>query len=260
MKNLGTAKGALILMIFVVLSYMVYSYFWGRRQLSDETLDIVTISDDFNALDDELWYAGEWLTHNPATDRLMFSDGVVELPVTQNDKGPYLLSKPIAVKDYNIIKIKRKVKVHYGSDYFAAGLAVFQTSRSDLVPIAKDKLPFGSALVLVEYARDYGENTARPGLENIRLLAPDWQANDNYALIEPIFDSWFDEELIIDNNEGKIHYIVNGQTHTIKSYAIVEPYIRIWMHSFGAYTGHNVSIDKIEITLTYAENEALNND
>ncbi len=256
MKILKSKMGY-ILIVIIVVAYFGYSFFNAKTHVPTDTMiDIKKMRDDFDSIDKNQWYAGEWLTHHLIRDKISVVDGVVSLAVNQNDKAPYLLSKPFELGDYDIIKIKRRVKLHYGSDYFVAGMVVFESDNNNFTPKLDSNLPFGDAVVMVEYAHDFGDNTKRPGEDVIRIMAPDWQVNDNFELAPIVYDTWFTEELIIDNS-GKITYTVNDQTYQLKSSGINAKYFRIWQHGFGAYTGHNVEIDWIEITMTSSENEAL---
>ncbi len=251
------SKIGYILIIIIVVAYFGYGFLKSNNPATaDDMIDVKHIHDDFEKLNKARWYAGEWLTHRPIDESIAVVDGVVSLAVRQNDKAPYLLSKPIEVADYDIIKIKRRVKLHYGSDYFAAGMVIFESDSNRFKPKLDSAMPFGNAVVMVEYAHDFGDNTQRPGEDVIRVLAPDWQTNDNFELAPIAYDTWFTEELVIDNN-GQITYTVDDETYELEGNGINSKYFRIWMHGYGAYTGHNVEIDWVDITMTSSENEAL---
>ncbi len=264
MKSFRSTRGIVALLIFIGFAYAVVSLRQSDGiQLNMLPTQPIVITEDFKTLNRDLWYVGQWLTDEPAYDKIKLESETISLPVEIEDEGPYLISRPIKMEEYNVVTIKRRVKVHAGSDYFVGGLGVFQTDSSTMKPGFDEFRPYGSPVVLVEYAYDYGIDTKRPGDENIRLLAPNWEADDNYALLPPIFDKWFNEELVIDNVQGKVFYTVNERTIEVDSSGIQYPYFRIFMHSFGAYTGHNVMIDNIEITLSksdieVAESEELN--
>ncbi len=257
MKKLNFNR-IIVLVIFVVAAYFIYGYFGpAAKKMNEKTLKTVQIRDDFDEPNSDMWYAGQWLTHSPADDKVVYDEGLVSLEVKEKDRGPYLLSKPIAIEDYDIVKIRRRLRVHYGSDYFAGAMVVFEGEAADLEPQIGSQLPFGRAVVMLEYAHDYSEYTKRPGKDAIRLMSPDWQVNHNYVLVPPIYDKWFDEELVIDNNSGKATYTVNGKPYSVDSAGIGAEYFRIWMHGYGANEGHRVDVDWIEVTLTSAENEAV---
>jgi hypothetical protein len=251
----------IVFLVFVVSAYFIYTNVsFDDLAIKRQELDIITYFDGFEVLDREMWYVGEWETHESAYNKVFLSDNIIKIPVNETDKGPYLLSKPIALGEKEIIKIKRRTKLKYGSDYFAGGLVVFETDQEEFKPDARRGLPFGNAVILVEYAHDQNENTQRPGTDVFRLLAPDWETNKNYVLAEPIFDEWFVEELIINTYTGRVSYILNDKVYSIKSIAITKPYIRIWMHAYGEYTGHELEIDYFELKLTDPENESLEKD
>ncbi|MCK8061706.1 MULTISPECIES: hypothetical protein [unclassified Fusibacter] len=251
----------LVFLVFIIFSYLIYTNVsFDELSIKKNELDIVTYFDGFETLDREMWYVGEWETHESAYNKVFLEDNVITIPVKETDRGPYLLSKPIPLDGKDIIKIKRRTRIKYGSDYFAGGLVVFETDQDDFKPDSRRGLPFGNAVILVEYAHDQSVDTQRPGTDAFRLLAPDWETNKNYVLAEPIFDEWFVEELIINTYNGRVTYIINGKDYTLKSIALTKPYIRIWMHAYGEYTGHQVEIDYFELKLTTPENESIERD
>ncbi len=257
--NNSKLKGITIVLVAAILVAVILFVFVFNKTDNkvEETYTPLRYKDSFTTLDKEFWYAGQWLTNEPVYDELELTDDTIVLSVNEEDKAPYLLSKPIALEDYDLIKIKRRAWLHAASDYFAGGFAVFQTDYSEKEPESGVETPYGEAVILVEYAYDYGVETDRPGEENIRLLGPDWHEEDNYALLPPLFDQWFVEELIIDNANNMAYYTVNGREVEVYTNAITKPYIRIFMHGYGAFTGHKLAVDDIEIKLLNTEAESV---
>lgn len=245
----------IVFIVFVVFAYFVFQF--GILKSQEDQFDVYHYVDGFDSLDRDYWFVGEWETHKSAFSKVFLEDGVLTIPVKETDRGPYVLSEPILVGDREILKIKRRVKVHYGSDYFAGGLVIFETDDNTFRPDPNVGLPFGNALILVEYAHDVQEGTERPGRDNFRLLAPDWKLNKNYVLAEPIYDEWFIEELTYNTYTGRVTYEINDKAYTLRSLALTKDYIRIWMHAYGSFTGHQVQVDYMDITLTYPEVEAI---
>lgn len=238
-------KKILFVFIFILGSYALFTYNFKTRFNTPELPP--TIFDGFSVLDRELWYVGEWESHKPAYSKVFFEDGILSIPVNEADKGAYLLSKPIEIGRNERIQIKRVVKIHAGSDYFAGGMALFQTEDVDIRPDITKAMPLGNAGILVEYAKDLLDTNTRPGDVTFRLLAPNWSQDGNYVLIDPIFDEWFTETLTYNVKTGDVVYNIEGKDYTLKSAALSQPYLRIWMHSYGHFTGHEVAVDSIEI-------------
>jgi len=245
-------KKIIVFAIFAALAYSIFSADIKESQIEKIP---VTIYDSFQKINREMWFVGEWETFFSAFHKVIIDDGVLEIPVNEVDRGPFLISRPIEVGDKGVIKIKRKTLVHYGNNQFTGGFAVFETNSEDFIP-SKDQEGnhnFGNALVLVEYVHD--EDSNRPGRDTFRVLAPDWDDNKNYVLAEPIFNKWFIEELTIDKFTGRIVYEINGKEYSLKGRPITSDYIRIFMHSYGKNTGHFIKVDYLETTLTYSDIE-----
>lgn len=243
-------KKIIVFALFALLAFTVF-----RLDIKEYQTEKVpeTIYDSFQKLNRSMWFVGEWGTFFSAYDKVIIDDGVLEIPVNEVDRGPFLISKPIPIGDKGIIQIKRKALVHYGNNQFTGGFAVYETNSEDFIASVDEngRNNFGNGLVLVEYVHD--EDSNRPGRDTFRVLAPDWEDNKNYVLAEPLFNQWFIEELIIDRFTGRIIYKVNGKEYTLKGRPITSDYIRIFMHSYGKYTGHFIKVDYIETTLTYTE-------
>jgi len=240
-------KRILVFILFVAVAYGIYTF--GFNQTKKIISEPFVLYDGFNQIDRETWYVGEWETHQAAYSKVFVENGIVRLPVNETDRGPYLLSLPILRTGYDLLSIKRRVLVAPANGYFAGGFAVFETDDDRFRPTAQDQLPFGNAGLLIEYAQDPLEMTTRPGEEAIRLLAPNWRDN-NVVTIEPIFGEWFTEEITYDLKNGAVTYKLNDKSYTLKSIPLTKSYIRLWMHSFGHFTGHQISIDYIEVRLT----------
>lgn len=211
------------------------------------------LMEEFDSLDEEMWYVGEWGTGFPTKKGISVKNGVLTATVTETDKGPFLLSKPIELKSNSLVTIKRRVKLHYGNDQFTGAFSLIQTDQRTVKPQMLDKLwykNFGESLMLMEYVHSEDKESKRPGNHNFRLLVPDWETTDNYALGDPIFDEWFEETFTFDCNTGRITYTNGGKLMVLKGYRPSESLIRIFMHPYGFYTGHEMKIDWIEIKVT----------
>lgn len=244
-------KKLVIFMVFI-LSVAGFYYF----QFVEESADVEAFYyyDDFDSLNKEFWYVGEWLTLFDASEKVSIKNGILTIPVNETDRSPFLLSEPIPIQDGDIITIKRRAKMHYGNENFTGGMSVVETDSPAFKPELNSEdwgTSFGNGVVLVEYVHNYDENSQRPGRDIFRVLPPTWKQDHNYAVVDPVFDDWFEEELEIDMRSNKITYSVNGNEVKVNGSPITKDYIRVFMHSYGQYTGHYTKVDWIEISIEH---------
>ncbi len=209
--------------------------------------------DSFETLDREFWYVGEWETFFPAYNKVIMKDGTVAMTVNESERGPFMLSKPILIETESVITIKRKVYVDYGNERFTGGFALMQTDSQELRPMTleESEAPLGAGIALIEYVHNYNESSKRPGRDVFRVLAPNWERDRNFVLMEPIFGEWFEEEVIYNTSNGNITYKVNEQGYKLKGLAMDEksPYLRLFMHAYGEQTGHTHKMDSFELKI-----------
>lgn len=233
-------------LIFVAFAFGVYSY-TGR----EPALPTFYHLDEFDSLDREFWYVGEWNTYFSAYDKVKVDKGKIKLEIETVDKGPILLSKPIEMKNGNILTVKRRVKISYGNNHFTGGMAILETMDKGVIPSAlnNETTTLGNGVVLVEYVHSFDSESERPGNHIFRILPRTWAINDNYELAEPIFDQWFEEELIYNTVDSTVTYKIDGKVYSVKSQEMSKERIRVYMHGYGYHTGHVVEIDWIEISI-----------
>ena len=239
------------ILAFIVFAAIVASYYFFIYDPND-TKVMFDYTDEFETFNDEFWYIGQWKTNKPMMDDIDIKDGILTLKVNETDAGPYLLSKPLPIDDDYVIKIKRRVKIKYANDKFTGGLTLFQTDSAVLEPdknVENWYDAFGQAAVLIEYVHNYNEDSTRPGRHIFRVLPPTWEALDSARLIKPIFDEWFEEELIFDTRMNRISYIVNGKEVNTGGLKFDKDYIRFFTHPYGWGVGHEMMIDWINIKI-----------
>jgi len=205
--------------------------------------------DEFDRLNDEFWFVGEWRTTFPAYEKVFIKNGILNIPVNATDRGPFLISKGIPVEKGDIVTVKRRAKLHYANENFTGGLALVQTDNPEIELLSNKggwSKSIGDALVLVEYVHNYDENSKRPGRDIFRVLPPGWE-NSNYALFEPKFDEWFEEKIVYDTRNLKITYTLNGNSQKVNGLLLDKPYVKVFMHSYGRYTGHYGKVDDFSI-------------
>lgn len=240
-------KKLLVILIFIAFAFGVYRFVGPK----EPELPSYYVKDDFDELDRDLWYVGEWKTLYSAYDKAKLYNGKIKLEIEEVDKGPILLSAPIEVHNGNVLTIKRRVKMSYANDHFTGGMAIFETVDEGLIPSAlnNEQTTLGNGVVLVEYVHSFDSTSKRPGNNVFRILPRTWELNDNYELVEPVFNKWFEEELIYDTAEKTVTYKINGKVYSVKSQEMSEERIRVYMHGYGYDTGHVVEIDWIEISV-----------
>jgi len=242
-------KRIIIFLVFIAFSFGVY--FVTDKNKEEETLPSYHYLDEFDSIDRDFWYIGEWQTLYSAYDTAKLKNGILKLEIDEIDKGPILLSKPIDIQNGNILTIKRRVRMTYANDHFTGGLALIETKDEGLIPSAlnNENSNLGNAVVLIEYVNSFNESSKRPGSNVFRILPRSWEFESNYELVEPIFNEWFEEEIIYNTVEQTITYKLNDKVYTVKSQEMFEERIRLYMHGYGFETGHVVEIDWIEISI-----------
>lgn len=239
----------LVIVIFLVFAVGVYTL---PTLFEAPEEDKLFIRDELDDLDRDFWFVGEWETMFPIYEEVKIKNGIVNLETNETDRGPFMLSKPIEISQGDVFSVKRRVNIHYGNDHFTGGFALIQTDETSVRPEVLDQsegMNFGEGIVLVEYVHDYNTEAERPGRDIFRVLPATWQASHNYAVIEPIFDEWFEEELILDTRQYKVTYKLNGVEYKVDTLPMDKPYLRVFMHGYGWYTGHNVKVDWVEFKI-----------
>lgn len=206
--------------------------------------------DDFETIDRELWYVGEWRTNKPAYEKVVLTDGTISLKIQETDRGPYMLSEVMEIKEPSIITIKRRAQVDYANDGFMGGMALLQTDQDRFKPQIVEEgadMAFGNGVVLVEYVHNLDPLTRRPGQDAFRILMPDWQSDGNYKVMPALFGQWFDESLIYNTKSGQVVYRLNDQEYTLRGFAMSKKFFRVFLHGYGSGVGHELKMDWFEM-------------
>lgn len=244
-------KSALkLLLVLLIGGAAFYLYQSGVFNFSEKPAN--GFHDDFEVMDRELWYVGEWRTNKPAYEKAVLMDGIIKLKVQETDRGPYLLSEVMEIKEASIITLKRRAQVDYGNDRFMGGMALIQTDRDTFKPQIVDEgadMAFGNGIVLVEYVHNLNPLTRRPGQDGFRLLMPDWQTDGNYKVLPALFGQWFEETLIYNTKTGQVVYRINGEEHTLRGFAMSKKFFRVFMHAYGNGVGHSLKMDWFEVKI-----------
>ncbi len=249
------------LYIFVFVFVVVVSlYYIGIKPMFKEESQNFFYKDDFAGLNKEFWYAGSMQTNLDTSNQIDIKDGILHLEKNLNGEDIYLLSQPIHLGKKQVLSIKRNLRLDPAKSYFSAGLVVFQTNAKKLDINPAEKLPFGTSLFMLEYVKDPTGKSTRPGNNNIRVLPANWQETDTYSLINPIFDTWFKEEVIYDAYTGRIDYKIGDKTYTINGVPLERNNIRIWMHGYGLSAKQRTELDDITIRVYDLEDKDVGNE
>lgn len=240
-------KKLLAFIVFIAFAFGVY-YF---KDLNEEDPTTYHYRENFETLDQSLWYVGEWKTHVAAYEKAKINNGKLKLEIDEIDLGPYLLSKPILLEEGDILTVTRKVKLLPTDEPFTAGFALFESNDFGVIPsvLNENNNGLGNALVLVEYVKNYDLESKRPGNNVIRVLPRTWMIESNFALVECDFDKWFEETIIYDTVEGTITYQKGNEKSILVSEPLVKNGVRLYMHGYGFDIGHAIEIDWIEISV-----------
>jgi hypothetical protein len=241
-------KKVFIVVLFIITSYFILSIAFHQTQENP----ITTYRFDFDDIDREFWLVGGWESLERDYDLVSLNDGILTLSADTSGINPYLLSKPLEIKDGDVITMKRRVRIQHGPGTFSGGTALYQTDDMDLIPSPTDGRwtgGFGDGILLVEYSYDLIYQQDRPGRDVFRFLAADWDYNDNYQLITPVYDTWVEETIIFDTRSSQMTYILGDKSYVLSSYNLDRSALRFWMHAYGTGTGNKIDIDYIEITI-----------
>lgn len=213
---------------------------------------VVTYRFDFDELDRSFWLISPWEDFRRDYSLVTVSGGVLKMSADIQGEMPYMLSQPIRITDGDVITLKRRVKISHGDDWFAGGLAMYQTSENELIPSRTDGAwftSFGDGVFLIEYSYDLVTTQDRPGRDIVRFLASDWSYNDNYHLITPIYDRWYDEQIVFDTRSHQMTYTIDGKSYKLNSYVLDRDHVRFLMHPFGSGLGNRIEMEYVEITI-----------
>ncbi len=243
-------KTLIFLFVFIVI---VSLYYFGIRPIFSKTDGSFRFEDDFNELNGKFWYVGSMQDNKEIKASADIQDGILTLKKDINEEDVYFLSKPIPIGKKQILTIKRTLRVNPKNKYFSGGLAVFQTSQKQRIVDIEEKHPFGSALFTVEYVYNLSGKGKRPGKKATRILFSKWDKDDEYLLIKPTYNKFYEEEIVYNNYTGLFQYKVNGETYEKKIPTVKDENIRLWMHAYGNYYKQSIEVDKISIKVENVE-------
>lgn len=248
----------------IVFVTAVSLYFHFKENGASLSVDSRVYREDFekepllkNEEDKDFWFYADMENDEQISGKKPIKNGKFILKRIEGDKNPYLLSRPIKIKKKQIVKIKRRLKLTPSDKYYSAGLVLFQTPEKRLIVNNDAKLPYGAALVMVEYVSNVSDESKRPGKKGTRVLTPEWKNDRNFKVLETIFDEFFEEELSYNSSTGEIVYKNPKGEYSYKTSKLSTDMIRIWMHSYGNSSEQSVEIDWVELSVTSIEEKEL---
>ena len=193
------------------------------------SLDCLTsLSDDFEdgIIDATLWtYQG---------DRVYEADGLMKIEQNKTDDNVRLTSHTLLPTSSGQIIMDRRFVVHKASNYFSGGFAIDLNGASDNSGI---RVSYWHESYVGKYGT-YVDATIDGESTSIRLC-------------DAVFDTWFNEKVIVDMETGTLSYFLDDQeiaTVTIVGLASKDVSyftVRFWPYSW--FTGHYQYMDYINI-------------
>ncbi|MBM7562197.1 hypothetical protein [Fusibacter tunisiensis] len=242
-------KKIVVAVLIIAILILIYSAYEKSQRPAP------ILSYDFNfeePLDREFWMIAGWESVRHSNELLVQAGGILKLSMDDTGVMPYMLSKPIEIRQGDVVTMRRKVRIKHGNDTFSGGVAMYQTSDVALEPEPTSgswQTSFGDGVFLVEYAYDLIYEQERPGRDVFRFLAADWAYNDNYVLVPSVYDQWVEEVFTYDTRNNQISYTIDDDTYKLSSYKLDLGNVRFMMHPFGTGRGNSVEIKEITITV-----------
>ena len=165
------------------------------------------------------------------------ADGILRIVQGQTDWGGKVISTGFTANPTELITIKKRLKVHYVNQYY--------TGASGL------RSPDPETFVRVGYF-NYNYN-------NDFWYGFGWP---RYGLLPPIWDEWFEEEIIYNPVTGETAYSVTSGTtsNTINllfNLLSETTTFKLDFSSYGWWTGHYMEIDYVTVEQNDATNDGL---
>ncbi len=188
------------------------------------------INDDFN--DGEI-NAGYWTATGP---NVYEEEGMIKIQQNVTDNDVRLTSGYISIPGSGKILIDRKFLVHRANNYFSGGYYIaFNGDEQNYIRIA--------------YWHE-----AYIGKYGIYIDAQLNGITTEIRLCDAVFDTWHNEEVLIDVTSGTLAYCIDNNlvaTNEIPGLTdMPQSYFHVWFYPYGWWTGHYQNMDYIKINVT----------
>lgn len=201
--------------------------------------------DDFDTVDKNLWFVWEEKTFETVYEKIRSENGVLVIEALETDRNPFVYSKAFPIIPNSLIRVQRRVRVHYGNEYLNASFNIFQTSHGGQYP-SRDSERRG--LIGNQYLNFQYDPGRYPITKGLLASVPGYKESGEYiALEENVFDRWIVEELEFNTATGEAAYRIDGREFRFQGEPPTQPYFRVYMNAYGWYTGHKVEVDYLEV-------------
>ncbi len=212
---------------------------------------IAKYNEDFEEEIREDWLFSKYITLESSPQGVYFEDGTVKLVAEETDRVPIMSSTPHPIDDAKYITINARLKTNFANEYYTGAMGIFFTDSADKEVKLNEEhwsSSFGKRPVQIEYV-NYFYDSSRRIIDNgfIMYTSSEKEGSNVQAFESGVFDEWFDQQFIINMETGEVTCTVNGETLTGVIDIPEENYLRIWIHPYGWFTGHEVIIDSIDI-------------
>ncbi len=154
--------------------------------------------------------------------------GILELVQNGIDCGGAVNSVPLPIDTSRLVVMSSRTRVHYANEYLkgAFGLAS-----------AHDSLAGEWQWFAVARHWHYHYHTTRVGF-----------GNTSAGLLDPIWNTWFDERMVYDPSSGEVTYTVNDTAHSSwTATALDTDSLMVRLQTNGWWTGHYAHVDTITV-------------
>ena len=219
--------------------------------------NLIDLEDGFKlGLDSSIWEVYEWKTLRRLNGNNLVHNDYLDLQCNKTDQSAFVATKPIFFKKGEILHIKMRIKVHYANRYFEGGIWFYGCDVGKKITMPKNKNAwlnvFGKNLFNVTHYHYYYE---KPGVtpyvpthNGFAIYSMNWRKDNNYGIINPIWDKWFIEDIYYNPAKKEAILKIGNQIKKIHTPEYNKYYIRFIIHPYGWYTGHSLQIDWIRIT------------
>ena len=199
----------------------------------------------------EDWLISKYITLEAFPQGVYFEEGTVRLVAEETDRVPILSSTPREIGDAKYITINARIKTSFANEYYTGAMGIFFTDSADKeVEANSDSWAsnFGRRPIQTEYV-NYTYSGSRRIIDNgfILYTASEEHGSNVQAFESGVFDEWFTQQFVINMETGEVTCTINDETLTSMIDIPEEAYLRVWIHPYGWYTGHEVVIDSIDI-------------
>lgn len=197
------------------------------------------------------WLISKYITLEPSPQGVYFENGTIKLVAEEIDRVPILSSTPYEIGDAKYITIIAKIKTNFANEYYTGAMGIFFTDSQDVeVEANVDSWAsnFGRRPIQTEYVNYFYDGSKRIIDNGFIFYTSSVEYGSNIQAFESgVFDEWFTQQFVINMETGEVTCAIDDETLISMIDIPDESYLRIWIHPYGWYTGHEIIIDSIDI-------------